>query len=67
MRDNTGRVSARVSMLIAPEESDGVIANAKAMGRVENFQTQTERISQGGEEMSENARTKRDKFGTPLA
>jgi hypothetical protein len=60
-RDNTGRVSARVSMLIAPEESDGVIANAKAMGRVENFQTQTERISQGGEEMSENARTKRDK------
>jgi uncharacterized protein DUF4349 len=60
-RDNTGRVSARVSMLIAPEESDGVIANAKAMGRVENFQTQTERISQGGEEMSESARTKRDK------
>jgi anti-sigma factor RsiW len=60
-RDNTGRVSARVSMLIAPEESDGVITNAKAMGRVENFQTQTERISQGGEEMSEKARTKRDK------
>jgi len=60
-RDNTGRVSARVSMLIAPEESDGVIAKAKAMGRVENFQIQTERIAQGGEEMSENANTKRDK------
>ena len=60
-RDNTGRVSARVSMLIAPEESDGVIAKAKAMGRVENFQVQTERVAQGGEGMSENANTKRDK------
>ncbi|HJT45662.1 MAG TPA: DUF4349 domain-containing protein, partial [Chthoniobacterales bacterium] len=60
-RDNTGRVSARLSMLIAPEESDGVIAKAKAMGRVENFQVQTQRIAQGGEGMSENANTKRDK------
>jgi len=60
-RDNTGRVSARVSMLIAPDESDGVITKAKAMGRVENFQVQTERVAQGGEEMSENATTKRDK------
>jgi hypothetical protein len=60
-RDNSGRVSARVSMLIAPEESDGVIAKAKGMGRVENFQTQTERIAQGGGEMSESANTKRDK------
>src|SRR5882724_7290182 len=60
-RDNSGRVSARVSMLIAPEESDGVISKAKAMGRVENFQVQTERVAQGGEGMSENAKTKRDK------
>src|SRR6266446_2802648 len=60
-RDNTGRVSARVSMLIAPEESDAVITKAKAMGRVENFQVQTERVAQGGEGMSENANTKRDK------
>ncbi len=60
-RDNTGQVSARVSMLIAPEESDGVISKAKAMGRVENFQVQTERVAQGGEGMSENAKTKRDK------
>jgi hypothetical protein len=60
-RDNTGRVSARVSMLIAPEESDAVIVKAKAMGRVENFEVKTERVAQGGEEMSENATTKRDK------
>src|SRR5437016_5525773 len=60
-RDNSGRVSARVSMLIAPEESDAQIAHVKTMGRVENFQIQLERVAQGGSGMSENARTKRDK------
>src|SRR5256886_10366482 len=60
-RDNTGRVSARVSMLIAPEESNAQIARVKTMGRIENFQMQTERVVQGGAGMSENAKTKRDK------
>jgi anti-sigma factor RsiW len=60
-RDYSGRVSAQVSVLIAPEESEGVIGRVKAFGRVENFQTQTQRIAQGGSGMSENARTKRDK------
>jgi hypothetical protein len=60
-RDNTGRVSARISMLIAPEESDAVVATVKGMGRVENFQVQTERVAQGGTGMSENAKTERDK------
>ncbi len=60
-RDNTGRVSARISMLIAPEESDAQIAHVKTMGRVQNFQVETERVAQGGSGMSENARTKRDK------
>jgi hypothetical protein len=60
-RDNTGHVSARISVLIAPEESDAQIARIKAMGRVENFQVQIERVAQGGTGMSENAKTKRDK------
>ena len=60
-RDNSGRVSATMSMLIAPEESDAVITRVKSFGRVENFQTQTERVAQGGSGMSENAKTKRDK------
>jgi Domain of unknown function (DUF4349)/Putative zinc-finger len=60
-RDYSGRVSATMSILIAPEESDAVIARVKSFGRVENFQTQTERIAQGGSGMSENAKTKRDK------
>ena len=60
-RDYSGRVSARVGMLIVPEESDAVMGRVKGFGRVENFQGQTERIAQGGSGMSENARTKRDK------
>ena len=60
-RDYSGRVSATMSMLIAPEESNAAIARVKSFGRVENFQTQTERIAQSGSGMSENARTKRDK------
>jgi hypothetical protein len=60
-RDYSGRVSATMSILIAPEESDGVIGRVKSLGRVENFQMQSERIAQGGTGISENAKTKRDK------
>jgi anti-sigma factor RsiW len=60
-RDYSGRVSATMSLLIAPEESEGIIGRVKNFGRVENFQTQTERVAQGGSGMSENAKTKRDK------
>ena len=69
-RDYSGRVSAQMSILIAPEESDGVIGRVKAFGRVENFQTQTQRIAQGGNPAaggSENARTKRDKVELNIA
>src|SRR6266478_5398757 len=60
-RDYSGRVSAIMSILMAPEESDAVISRVKSFGRVENFQTQTERIAQGGTGMAGNAKTKRDK------
>jgi Domain of unknown function (DUF4349)/Putative zinc-finger len=60
-RDNTGRVSARLSLLLAPEESEAVIAKIKSMARVENFQVTTQRVSQGGEGLGENAKTERDK------
>src|SRR2546423_839759 len=60
-RDNTGRVSARLSLLLAPEESEGVINKIKGMARVENFQVTTERVSQGGDGLGESAKTERDK------
>ena len=66
-RDYSGRVSAQLSMLIAPEESDAVISRVKGFGRVENFQRQTQRLAQGGSGMSENARTKRDKVELNIA
>ena len=60
-RDYSGRVSATMSMLVAPEETDAVIGRLKGFGRVENFQMETQRIAQGGTGISENAKTKRDK------
>jgi anti-sigma factor RsiW len=60
-RDNTGRVSAYVYVLIAPEESEAIISRVKGMARVENFQVQTERIAQGGDGLGETAKTERDK------
>jgi hypothetical protein len=60
-RDNTGRVSGYVYMLIAPEESEAIIARVKTMARVENFQVQTERVAQGGDGLGEDAKTERDK------
>ncbi|HEV2842043.1 MAG TPA: DUF4349 domain-containing protein [Chthoniobacterales bacterium] len=60
-RDNTGRVSGYVYMLIAPEESEAIISRVKSMARVENFQVQTERIAQGGDGLGESAKTERDK------
>src|SRR5882724_8533230 len=69
-RDYSGRVSATMSMLIAPEESDAVIGRVKGFGRVENFQMQTQRTAQGGNPAaagSENARTKRDKVELNIA
>ncbi|MFZ1220131.1 MAG: DUF4349 domain-containing protein [Chthoniobacterales bacterium] len=60
-RDNTGRVSARLSLLLAPEESETVINKIKGMARVENFQVTTQRVSQGGDGLGETAKTERDK------
>jgi hypothetical protein len=60
-RDNTGRVSARLSLLLAPEESESVINTIKGMARVENFQVTTQRVSQGGDGLGETAKTERDK------
>ena len=59
-RDNTGRVSARLSMLIAPEESDAVIARVKAMAASRISRCRPNALRRAGW-MSENAKTERDK------
>ena len=60
-RDNSGQATARMTLLLAPEESEAVIARIKGMGRVQNFNVQTERVAQDGSGMSASAKVKRDK------
>ncbi len=60
-RDNSGQATARMTLLLAPEESDAVISRIKGMGRVQNFNVQTERVAQNGSGMSETAKVERDK------
>jgi Domain of unknown function (DUF4349) len=60
-RDNSGQAAARMTLLIAPEESEAVIARIKGMGRVQNFNVQTERVAQNGSGMSDTAKVERDK------
>jgi len=61
-RNGSGRISARISMLIAQENADVVIAEVKTLGRVENYQSQSERIARGGQELSPEARVERDRL-----
>ena len=48
--------------LIHPEGADALIGRIKGMGRVQNYNEQTDRIAQGGGTgMAENAKVERDK------
>jgi hypothetical protein len=61
-RDSAGEATARLVLLIVPEEADAVIERIKNMGRVQNYNEQTDRIAQGGGHgMAENAKVERDK------
>ena len=61
-RDSTGEATARLTLLIVPEEADALIERIKGMGRVQNYNEQTDRIPQGGGSgMSDTAKVERDK------
>ena len=47
-RDPAGHSRATLRLLLAPESAEGVIAQVKALGRVENYRLQDERIAQNG-------------------
>jgi len=59
--DSSGEATARLTLLIVPEEADTLIDRIKGMGRVQNYNEQTDRIAQGGTGMGENAKVERDK------
>lgn len=60
-RSNDGQVTARMSLLLEPEESEAIIARIKGLGRVQNFNVQTERVAQDGSGLSKSAKVERDK------
>ncbi|MEO5717367.1 MAG: DUF4349 domain-containing protein, partial [Chthoniobacterales bacterium] len=60
-RDNSGQATARLTLLLAPEESDAIIARIKSMGRVQSYNVQTERVAQNGSGLSNTAKVERDK------
>ncbi len=68
-RDYSGRVTAQVSLLLAPEIADETITRLKALGRVQRFDDQTERIAQGGSDRGNAAESKveRDKVALNIS
>ncbi len=60
-RDNSGQATARMTLLLEPKESDAVIEKIKSLGRVQNFNVQTERVAQDGSGLSSTAKVERDK------
>jgi len=61
-RDGNGRVSATLSVLLAPETADQTIARVKTLGRIQDFTTQDERVAQNGSgNSSDAAKVVRDK------
>ena len=65
-RDSAGEATARLVLLIVPEEADALIERIKGMGRVQNYNEQTERVAQGGSGMGEGAKVERDKVELSL-
>jgi len=60
-RDSNGRMSATLSVLLAPDIADRTLARMKTLGRVDTFNTQDERVAQGGSGASDTARVEHDK------
>ncbi|HKS32033.1 MAG TPA: DUF4349 domain-containing protein, partial [Chthoniobacterales bacterium] len=60
-RNGSGRISARISVLIGQENAEAVIAKVKALGRVEDFQLQSESVARDAQGLSPEGRMDRDK------
>ncbi len=66
-RNETARVSAVLSVLVAPESSEQLLNRFKALGRVHSVNRQSERIARGGTAPSETATVQKDKVEINLA
>ena len=60
-RDGSGRTYATLHLLLPPDASDDAIAKLKALGRIQNFTSQTQRVARDGSGNSDTAKVEHDK------
>jgi hypothetical protein len=59
-RDDRGRREATLSIFVAPENAADAIAKLKGLGRVQNFNDQTERVARDGSGQLDAAKVEHD-------
>ncbi|CAN5442381.1 hypothetical protein BH09VER1_BH09VER1_46730 [soil metagenome] len=67
VKEDSGRVTAVMDILIAPEDADGLISRIKGLGRVQNYNKQDERIAQDGSANLNTSKIERDKVRLSLS
>ncbi len=67
VKEDSGRVTAVMDILIAPEDADSLISRIKGLGRVQNYNKQDERIAQDGSANLNTAKVERDKVRLSLS
>ena len=60
-RNEGGQEVATLHLLLPPENSDEAVMKLKAIGRIQNFNSQTQRVSRDGSTPSDTAKIDRDK------
>jgi hypothetical protein len=59
-RDDRGRMAATLSFFVEPEQAPAAILRLKALGRVQNFNDQTQRVARDGSGHTDDAKIERD-------
>lgn len=60
-RNPDNQVTGTMSLLVAPEKADDLIARLKALGRIQTFTVSNERIARDGSDASDKAKVEHDK------
>ena len=60
-RNEGGQVSATLRLLFTPENADAAILHLKTLGRIQSFDSKTDRVARNGSGNSDSAAIERDK------
>jgi len=60
-RNSAGQISATLHLLFTPETADAAILRIKTLGRIQSFNSQTDRVARNGSGNSDSATIERDK------